>query len=410
MHLNAEGYSPALLQKIEYAGGHAPGFEQASETLQRLAEFAISPKHVQRITERLGRERAQLRDTEVEAFREDRLAPTHPEPPAVAAIHLDAGKIQVREDAGGPGVRNPQWNDTKVACFATYPRPAEDVDPQPDPPKCFTDPMKVARLSQEMERVRSLPVPAPAVPLDDAPPPAPNAEENATRHSRKPLLRTAIATMAAVEAFGWMVATEARKRGFYEAAKKAVVGDGGNWIGPLGEMHFAGWEQVLDFLHLLAHLYAAAKCAFPTAPKRAWNLYVKLLVLSWKGKVGEVISELESQRDRLGPAPSDAPKDDPRCRLARAVEYVRNNAGRMDYPRYRREGLPITSTLVESLIKQINQRMKGTEKFWTRGGAEAVLQVRAAYLSEDGRAEDFHQQRRIGRAARGGSLPQARAA
>jgi len=55
----------------------------------------------------------------------------------------------------------------------------------------------------------------------------------------------------------------------------------------------------------------------------------------------------------------------------------------MDYARYRREGLPITSTLVESLIKQFNQRMKGTEKFWVDGGAEAVLQVRAALLSED---------------------------
>ena len=24
--------------------------------------------------------------------------------------------------------------------------------------------------------------------------------------------------------------------------------DGGNWIEPLGQMHFPGWEQILDFL------------------------------------------------------------------------------------------------------------------------------------------------------------------
>ena len=65
----------------------------------------------------------------------------------------------------------------------------------------------------------------------------------------------------------------------------------------------------------------------------------------------------------------------------------------MNYPKYRREGLPITSAAVESLIKQFNQRVKGTEKFWLTGGAEAVLQVRAAYLSEDGRGEEFHQHR-----------------
>ncbi len=63
------------------------------------------------------------------------------------------------------------------------------------------------------------------------------------------------------------------------------------------------------------------------------------------------------------------------------------------------EALPITSAVVESLIKQFNQRVKGTEKFWTQDGAEAVLQIRAAYLSEDDRAARFHEQRPRGRAA-----------
>jgi len=49
-----------------------------------------------------------------------RLAPTHAQPPRVAAIHLDAGKIQLRADDGGPGVRQPHWSDTKVGCFLTY--------------------------------------------------------------------------------------------------------------------------------------------------------------------------------------------------------------------------------------------------------------------------------------------------
>ena len=48
---------------------------------------------------------------------------------------------------------------------------------------------------------------------------------------------------------------------------------------------------------------------------------------------------------------------------------------------------------LESLIKQINHRVKGTEQFWNNGGLEAVLQVRAAYLSDDDRAESFHEHR-----------------
>jgi hypothetical protein len=36
------------------------------------------------------------------------------------------------------------------------------------------------------------------------------------------------------------------------------------------------------------------------------------------------------------------------------------------------------------VIKQWNRRVKGSEKFWLEQGGEGILQVRAAYLSEDG--------------------------
>jgi len=47
---------------------------------------------------------------------------------------------------------------------------------------------------------------------------------------------------------------------------------------------------------------------------------------------------------------------------------VTNNRQRMDYPEYRRLGLPISSAPVESTIKQMNRRVKGSEKFWLEGG------------------------------------------
>jgi len=81
-----------------------------------------------------------------------------------------------------------------------------------------------------------------------------------------------------------------------------------------------------------------------------------------------------------------------------ALGYVKNNAHRMDYANYRQAGLPITSTAVESLIKQFSKRVKGTEQFWIKGGGEAILQVRAAYLSEDDRVDQFHEHRRPARA------------
>ncbi len=89
---------------------------------------------------------------------------------------------------------------------------------------------------------------------------------------------------------------------------------------------------------------------------------------------------------RLG-RPRSCSDDDPRKVSAVALGYVEDNQYRMDYPGDRRLDLPISSAVVESLIKPTNRRMKGTEQFWKEGGVKALLQVRAAYVSEDGRAE-----------------------
>ena len=73
--------------------------------------------------------------------------------------------------------------------------------------------------------------------------------------------------------------------------------------------------------------------------------------------------------------------------VARVLGYLEENRERMDYPRYRRQGLPWTTSHVESTVKAFNRRVKGSEKFWSEAGAEAMLQLRAAFLSEDGRLD-----------------------
>lgn len=66
---------------------------------------------------------------------------------------------------------------------------------------------------------------------------------------------------------------------------------------------------------------------------------------------------------------------DPYAVVSRVIGYLENNQCRMDYARYRQQGLPITSSLVESLVKQFNHRVKGTEKFWNESQAETILQL-----------------------------------
>mgnify|MGYP001559875845 CR=1 FL=1 len=111
-----------------------------------------------------------------------------------------------------------------------------------------------------------------------------------------------------------------------------------------------------------------------------------------------MVTGWEEEGRRLVKPPPQAKESDPRRIVSKTLDYIKTNEHRMDYARYRCEGLPISSAAVESLIKQFNQRVKGTEKFWNKCGAESVLQIRAAYLSEDNRGEAFHQSRPRGRA------------
>lgn len=99
------------------------------------------------------------------------------------------------------------------------------------------------KLVAEMESVRGTPS------VDEAAGPLFKARASqkmppASKDRSRRLVRTVVATTAKTEAFGWRVSAEAMRRGFYASAVKAVVGDGGNWIGPLGEMHFPGWIQM----------------------------------------------------------------------------------------------------------------------------------------------------------------------
>jgi len=389
-----------VLEKIEYAGANSRSFDEAEKDLKMLAGLGIDSRHIQRLTERLGAERQKRRDEEVELMKQDKLEVKVLNKPEVCAVYVDAGKIQTRADDGqGAGVRGQAWADTKVACLVSYQAKEHTEDPQPEVPSKLMDPQTVKEICRQMALVHGKAQAPPAEPKAASAAAKDNKEHDKDKEDFEkpdPLVRTAVATQQKVDEFGYMVAAEAQKRGFYESQRKAFVGDGGNWIDPFGALHFPvpDWIHVLDFMHGMTHLYGGATAAYGKATKEAWGLYKRLVTKAWKGEVGSVIRMLENQVKRIGKPPEGAAPSDPRKIVSLTLDYVRRNAHRMDYPAYRRLGLPISSAPVESLIKQFNQRVKGTEKFWHRNRAEAVLQSRAAYLSEDGRAQKFWSDRK----------------
>ena len=391
--LTQEGYSPAVLRLVIRQGAKV-AFAEASDDLTTLADIAISPMQVRRLCERVGGEWADARDQQVQAFHERRLEATVAAAPAVAAVMLDGGRVQTRASEAGPGVSQPRWQETKVACCLSLQSPERAVDPQPQPPAKLLEPVAVARLAAALKARRSA-----------GTPPAPRRADRPRRRRRRrgrrrkgarKLVRTVVASLTNSDAFGYQMAAEVQRRRLGEARRKGCVCDGQKWNWSLFAMHLLPWGFVgiLDFIHLVSYLYAAAAASAAALGQAAWALYERWLCWAWAGQVRPLLAALRQAAKRLGPPPKGAKEDDPRAVVAEAVSYVTNNQDKMNYPEYRRLGLPISSAAVESVIKQLNRRVKGSEKFWTAEGVEAVLQLRAAYLSEDGRAEVYAARRR----------------
>jgi hypothetical protein len=391
-----------VLRRAVRQAGKAASFQDARDDLRALADLTIGTTHLQRLSERIGREWQAVHEAEAQQYQVQQLPRAYAEAPAVAAVMLDGGRYQTRADDAGRGVTAPAWKETKVACCQTYTDVVSATDPQPKPPAKFVDREQVKRLMAEMQSIGGKSMARTA----SAPPPKPRRRPSRRRPRPQRRVRTVVATTQNIEAFGWQVAAEVHRRGLDQAKRKACLSDGSRALWGLFELHLLamGFIGILDVVHLLVHLYAAASAAEGKGSDAAWALYVQWLGWAWAGQVTLVLTALRAVQRRLGEAPADAKEDDPRKVIAETIGYVTHNRERMDYPRYRRLGLPISSAPVESTIKQLNRRIKGSEKFWLRGGAEAILQVRAAYLSEDGRAERYWARPRRSRAVGTGRL------
>ena len=315
--------------------------------------------------------------------------------PEVVAVEVDGGRLRTREAGCGPGVHQAQNKEDKVACLVGLHSEVQEQDPQPEPPQSFLEPRRVQRLVRQMKGQAGEATPEEAVPGGAPDPEPPPTEGEAPAPSPRRRLRTCLASLADSRSFGPMVAAEAKERDFYRAKRRAFLGDGAAYNWWIQKAYFKDFEPITDFLHVLCYLYLAGWAVGGDEAQR-WSRYVGWLRACWQGRVQEVIKELGAWQGRIGVPPEGEEVDakDPRRLVAEALSYLGHNQSRMAYPRYRQAGLPITSSLVESLVGDFNARVKGRGKFWNRPeGAEAILQLRAAVLSEDDRLARHFAQR-----------------
>lgn len=390
--------SPAVEAKVVSASTRNRSYEEAGADLRDLAELEISAKRCARISQRIGAERLCEREARCVAFEGRPLpeqkrgvaadAPANGWEGRVAAVIVDGGRMQVRDERWGtpkePGERRNWWREPKMACVTTFQSREFAEDPLPEIPACLLDPLFVIPRVLEMKRTRAgtggeekSQIPsgrtASAMPVSQP-----------QRWSPPPLVRSVVGTLGGYEDLGRLAEVEAWHRGFAAAPRKVFLGDGlaANWH--IHRERFSQYTPVVDLMHAIAYVYTAA-IESSSDMNDCWRRYCRWMPAVWRGEVSCVLPELEGLI-------AEAENADRGEALCQCHGYLSHNASRMRYDAYRRQGLPITTALGESKIKQINRRMKGTEKFWREGG-EPQLQLCCDQLSDTAPLEAFWNRR-----------------
>ena len=382
LRIDGRAASPSVLKKQVLAAAHTPSYSIGQIVLREIGGIELSGRGLNKTAVKIGHEMTRQRDDGVAAYYQQALPREHARPAtpiSLASVSIDGGRMQTRVESRGPGVHDAHWRETKNALFLRMKSSSFADDPHPELPACFADRQQMKSLLSGVGEAAEPPSPSPTD--------ATGRAQNDWRPER--LFRTCLSSLADSDSFGRMMEVEADARGFYHARKKAFVSDGLPYNWTIQQRHFRDFTPILDFVHAVERLYAAAGCLHADAEDR-WKTHLRWTRACWRGHVGQVLGDLKAAQQSLGLPPRDCEKTDPRKVFADAIGYLENNASRMDYPAYRRGGLPTTSAHMESFVKELNARVKGTEKFWNDGASgEAILQLRAAALCDDDRLTRF---------------------
>ena len=374
-----ETVTPAVLQKVVWAGANLGSFTQASDALQMLAGMNLSAKRVRRITEQVGQDRLEERVQQVAEFQAKPLmerlrSPAQMDSPALGVVMLDGGRYQRRDHFGEEDYEGSHWKEDKVGLVLHMQSKVHQSDPHPEFPEWLAHADVVAEMASlgAIDKETSPLSHEDSLLLEDEGRP-PSGWDQLTPEL---LSREVIASSQCGDDFGHHLEQAAWQQGVVDAPRMAFVADGASVNWTIHQEHFSQLTGILDLMHALSYAWKAAKALEDTAAYERYATWI------WQGEVQQVIDELKR---RLSP-PNAAGEESTMAGSAtedpvqRAITYYTNHKHRMHYPKYRQAGLPLTSSHIESTIKLINIRLKGSEKFFRHDTGETLLQLRADSL------------------------------
>jgi hypothetical protein len=213
-------------------------------------------------------------------------------------------------------------------------------------------------------------------------------EGNSTWHKR------VISSRDDARGFGAGLWELAVRCGMLQADEVVFISDGGSWCDTVARTYFHDAERILDWYHLVEHVWEAARglyCDEQAAKKWASRCTGLLRESSGLG----LWRYLERCRRGHSSQPSGPAKLD---ELDGLIAYLRPRVAMTDYVDYRARGLVIGSGMMESTCKQlVGQRLKGSGRQWSEGGALAMTALIAKRINRSWDA--FWTSRPIHRAA-----------
>ena len=323
--------SPAVT-RMSGTVGALVSFQEGSELLRELAGVEVTAKGVERTAEALGAAVAEDERGQVEAEKEG---------PRLETLYLGldgTGIPMRREELAGRAGKQPdgsaQTREVKIcAIWSAESRDAEGL---------------------------------------------PRRDEGSVSNSAAIETAAHRDTDSQAAEFTQRVEREAKRRGFTQAPRQVVIGDGAPWIWNLAEEFFPQALQIVDRYHVKEHLSQVGKALYgqgQAAHQWAQRRHQELDSGRW-----------QSLTRALARQSARAPE------AHHCLQYLQRNRHRMRYAEFHAQGLCTSSGVLEAGCKVVvGLRLKRSGMHWTVRGSNAIIALRCYKLS--GRFEDFWERR-----------------